>query len=374
MAKKDADIVPFADQYRAQVLELQKRLWSQSPDFNDRYFRWKYEDNPNADKGGVLLAVANGRVVGMRGFMASAWSSALPGCEFIPLAGDTTIDTEFEGSGLVQRLTDAAKHDFADRGMAVMFNASASPAIHYHSLRTGWKAVGRLQWLTRSVSDEGLPHLARRVARKVPLLGRFVPAGLLSGALLIDGSRGLPGFFSRQRSLSLMSELDTATIAELARIARSGDKQAMRRDAAFFAWRFGNPYFRYHFLISRENGQVTGYFALQQGRKEVARLRIVDWYCADLPVFESLLSAVLQFRGNTVEIACMALTDGEAAALRRHGFADMPAARPEGVRKSLRYEPSVLAIPTGLRAEPFDRLVAEGFKILDFKGIETDCA
>ena len=133
--KTDIDIILYTEKYRDQMLALQKRLWSPSPSLIEAFLKWKYDQNPSAPEGAIFLAMAGERVVGMRGYTPSSWRTPLAGCEFIPLAGDTVVDPEFEGMGLVQRMTEAAKQYYAKRGVAVMLNTSASRAIHYISLR-----------------------------------------------------------------------------------------------------------------------------------------------------------------------------------------------------------------------------------------------
>ena len=374
-SKSNVKIILFAEEHRDQLLELFKRLGSPSVSLNDPFFRWKYDLNPNAAKGAMFLAMAEGRVVGARGFMASAWKTNLPGCEFIPLAGDTTIHLDFEGTGLVQLLTEAGRQYFAERGVAVLFNTSASPAVHFLSLRTGWKAIGKYQILGGYAAQPFWFRGARKIAEKTPLLWRLVSSRFLPGFATIDEHSRLPQSSNRhQHSLSISNNLDPSDAAALVDAHSSAGKHVMVRDAAFFAWRFKNPYYRYHFLTCREGGQLAGYFALRQSLNDQSgNVRIIDWFCAELSVFRRLLAATLHFRGNRFEIAAMALTSDEVSELRHNGFTDVTPIPPEGIKKSLKYQPSVLALSTGVHTESFTKLVAGGFELVDFKGIESDC-
>lgn len=374
-SKSDVEVTLFAEEHRDQLRELQKRLRSPSVSLNDPYFRWKYDLNPNAAKGAMFLAMAEGRVVGARGFMASTWKTNLPGCESIPLAGDTTIHPDFEGTGLVQLLTEAGRQYFAERGVAVLFNTSASPAVHFLSLRAGWKAIGEFRFLGGSAAQPFWFREACKIAGKTPLLWRLVSSRFLPDIAAIDEhSRLLRSSQGHRHSLSISNNLDPSDAAALVEAHGSAGKHVMVRDAAFFAWRFKNPYYRYHFLTCREDGQLAGYFALRQNLNDRSgNVRIIDWFCADLSVFRRLLAAMLHFRGNQFEIAAMALTSDEVSELRRNGFTDVTPAPPEGIKKSLKYQPSVLAISTGAHTESFTKLVAGGFELVDFKGIESDC-
>ena len=51
------EIIRYRPEFRDQVIELQKHLWSGDTAFNSAYFRWKYETNPYADDIPIYLAV-----------------------------------------------------------------------------------------------------------------------------------------------------------------------------------------------------------------------------------------------------------------------------------------------------------------------------
>lgn len=374
MSKTDVKIVLYTEQYRDQMLALQKRLWSPTASLIEPYLKWKYDDNPSAAEGVIFLAMVGERVVGMRGYTPSSWRTHLPGCRFIPLAGDTVVDPEFEGIGLVQRMTEAAKQYYAERGTALMLNTSASRAIHYISLRSGWKSIGQYKAKARPAMQPSWYHKVRRISERHPWLWRLLSPRFIPDAIAIDVPRCLQrGYFGDNFALSIANELDPASAAALVAAHCSDDKHAMTRDAAYFTWRFTNPYFRYHFLTCHEGGKLVGYCVLRQDLNNPSRnFYIVDWCSSTLLVFRKLLSTMLQLRGNRFEISTMALTADEESELVQHGFTDVISAPDEGVKKSMAYLPSLLAMATGVHQQSFDKLCSGGFTLFEFKGIESD--
>ena len=81
---------------------------------------------------------------------------------------------------------------------------------------------------------------------------------------------------------------------------------------------------------------------------------------------------MMKFRGNRFEISTMALTPDEESQLIERDFLEVKSAPDEGVKKSMAYQPSLLAMATGVHGDSFDKLIAEGFKIFEFKGIKSD--
>src|SRR5262245_65946920 len=115
------------------------RLWSPSLALNQSYFQWKFVENPHSQFGDIFLATAEDRLVGMRGFMGTLWTDPGGSPLAIPMAGDTVVAEDHEGHGIVMRLSDEGRREFASRGMPLVLNTSASPMVFWHSCRAGWK-------------------------------------------------------------------------------------------------------------------------------------------------------------------------------------------------------------------------------------------
>ena len=217
-------------------------------------------------------------------------------------------------------------------------------------------------------------HTVRKYSERNPWLWRLLSPRFVKDAITVDSPRCLRrGCFGEKYRLSIANEMDSAAASALVAAQRPDEKHAMKRDAAFFTWRFTNPYFRYHFMTCHEDGQLVGYFVLRQDLNNPSRnFYIVDWCCTTLLVFRKLLSTMVQFRGNRFEIMTMALTADEESELIQQGFSDVVSAPDEGVKKSMAYLPSLLAMATGVHQQSFDKLSSGGFELIDFKGIESD--
>ena len=58
---------------RAAVIGLQRRLWSSDAAANERFFAWRYEDNPFASDPLIYVALKDGEAVATRALCGSRW-------------------------------------------------------------------------------------------------------------------------------------------------------------------------------------------------------------------------------------------------------------------------------------------------------------
>ena len=94
-------IVQYQPKHKNDVVELQKYLWTPSPDLNRSYFEWKYEQNPYRKDPLLYLALCAGRVVGMRGMLGAMWEAGTPRQTFPGICTeDSVIHPDHRNQGL----------------------------------------------------------------------------------------------------------------------------------------------------------------------------------------------------------------------------------------------------------------------------------
>ncbi len=105
------------------------------------YFLWKHEKNPFG-KSKVLLAVEDGKIIGMRAFMHWSWHSQKEKVSAVR-AVDTATDPAFQGKGIFRKLTLQAVDECNAEGVDMVFN-SPNPISMQGYLKMGWSLAGRL--------------------------------------------------------------------------------------------------------------------------------------------------------------------------------------------------------------------------------------
>ncbi len=143
---------------RAQVLDLCRSTlgWTDGA-LDEQFFVWKHEENPFGTSPS-WVAVADGRIVGVRVFMR--WGFVAPdGSRFRAVrAVDTATDPEWQGRGIFRRLTLGALPDLRAQGVDFVFNTPNDKSRPGY-LKMGWSVVGRVPVSVRLTR----PGAARRL-------------------------------------------------------------------------------------------------------------------------------------------------------------------------------------------------------------------
>jgi GNAT superfamily N-acetyltransferase len=133
---------PYADGDEGQVIQLLNRSLGPGPagERPSGFFRWKHVQNPFG-RSLMLIAEADGRVVGLRAFMR--WRFVAGDTVFRAVrAVDTATDPEYQGRGIFTRLTLEALD--ALRGEAdFVFNTPNGKSLPGY-LKMGWSLVGQV--------------------------------------------------------------------------------------------------------------------------------------------------------------------------------------------------------------------------------------
>jgi len=320
-------IARYAPRFKDQIAELQTHLWSGDLAANRAYFEWKYERNPYLPEPLVHLALAEGRVVAMRGLCGAQWEAGgVPEPLDWPCATDLVVEPGHRNQGLFAKLSRAALDDLAARGREYVLSLSALHETRLLSLATGWRGVGSMAPAGRLRWHAPLARRVRHTLARLPLAWHLAgaqpfgaPAGRAFARLDRIGRRpacggGVVGVARAPRA-EAMAEL----------VARLGHDGRVRhvRDAAFFAWRYANPLQEYRFLFL-DGTRLEGYLVLQRYRSDYGnrlRVNLVDWEASAPAVGAALLATAIAGAAPPELAAWTATLPPERAALlQQQGF------------------------------------------------------
>jgi GNAT superfamily N-acetyltransferase len=228
------DVRPYVDADEGAVLDLLNAALGGGPAGTrpGEFFRWKHLENPFG-RSFMLVAAANGRIVGLRAFMR--WEFSANDHRFRAVrAVDTATHPDHQGRGIFSRLTLAALDALGDEADFI-FNTPNEKSLPGY-LKMGWQVVGKVPILVRVRRPI---HFATHVrSRRGP-----------------PGSRPVAGSSASHASDALADGAIDGLLAGLERPAGIGTT----RDAAYLSWRYGKaPLLDYRAVIERDAGRLDG--------------------------------------------------------------------------------------------------------------------
>lgn len=184
------------------------------------FWAWKHERNPFGPSP-ILVAEAEGRIVGLRAFLRWRWRSR--GQHVLAVrAVDTATHPDWRGRGVFSRLTRWMIEEMEAEGVSFVFNTpNRASGAGYRKL--GWRSVGRLPLLARPAAPL---TTVRRLVRPRDELGRATEG---------------PGLDAFPRASDL---LGAAVLGELLEaLARERDDPRLRTpvDRHYLEWRYAAP-------------------------------------------------------------------------------------------------------------------------------------
>lgn len=209
----DVGVRPYSDGDEAQVLDVLRAALGEGPtgDRSSRFFRWKHIDNPFG-RSFLLVAEADGKVVGLRAFMR--WRFITAGSETEAVrAVDTATHPDYQRMGIFSRLTRAALE--AIRGeVDMIFNTPNEKSLPGY-LKMGWQVVGKIPVAVR---------VRKPIAFVTGLRGRSTPPDIV-----VAGDSVSDVLASGSPIDSLLAE-------------SSGPSQRLTtpKDLGFLRWRYGS--------------------------------------------------------------------------------------------------------------------------------------
>ncbi|MBW1785269.1 MAG: hypothetical protein JRK53_01420 [Deltaproteobacteria bacterium] len=295
------DIRHFRPTDVSQVIRLQRHLWGDDLDSNLSYFKWKYEDNPYADKPLGIVALHNGKVVGFRGFPASIWNVPASNRQLRILhSGDSVVDPDHRLKGLFIIMGDFAASEY-ESAYDVFLNTSASKNSAPGYVKTGFGPLITKKYLTR--------YNTINLATKY-IFNKFND----------DYIENNPEHSEYDRFIVSPSPIPEAMSAVVSSMSYHSKKISLLKDIKFFKWKFNNKRDNFHFYFYRESDAILGYMVI----RSYSRLRrglIFDYAAVDERILEQLVHFIARSkRYNVLTILDAFPEKGFGEILRRMKF------------------------------------------------------
>ena len=327
----DYEIVQYQPDFRKDVVELQRQLWSPDPELNTAYLEWKHERNPYLQPPLIYLALYGKAVVGMRSMFGVRWEYGVPAKTVSGICpDDLVIASGHRNRGLVTKLMRAAFDDLEKKGHRYVYSLSAGKITRLASLAMSWRSAGSVQpqhWHSRRAEYfqrirkfAGKKNFLWRITDKFPYRhwgeGQENLHDLCAPGRMRSRNFGGPIVVEQGVRAGEMAEL-------VSRIGHDGRIRHVR-DHRYLSWRFRNPLHRYLFLYWKEK-DLEGYLVLQQYVSELSpsmvRVNIVDWEATSQRVRAGLLRAATRLTPFAdLNIWTATLGNGTKKLLRDVGF------------------------------------------------------
>ena len=220
----------------------------------ERWFEWKYADNPYVDHVPIVVAVADGQLVGAKsavGFEVGREGTRLAALQ----PADTMVHPNYRRQGIYSRMTEHMKAEYADREQALFFNYP-NEATLAGSLKHGWEHVGSVTTRYR-IRDPA----AFAGAEFGPLDGALEAAGRAAAEAVLGNRPSGRGVLGRRFS---GDDADELTVRRHRRVPvetlaglyhrRIPDQFHVVRDERYLDWRYGNPDWEYTAYTTQRAG------------------------------------------------------------------------------------------------------------------------
>lgn len=272
------------------------------------YWRWKHEESP-AGASPVLVAEADGQLVGLRAFMRWRWRAHgvdVPAVRAV----DTATHPDWQGRGIFKRLTLQLRTDMDREGAAFVFNtpnAQSRPGY----LKMGWSLAGRpTMWMRPR-----RPLRLARVALSRDLRGEGEPpqvqAAPAAEVLAMPAVRALLAAGVREP----IGRLHTPATRE------------------HLAWRYaGVPGFAYQAVVRGEGTDAALLLLRARQRGALRELRLCDAVVGPTPAARRNLGALVRCLGALADVDMLVgMASGRPVlqrALAAAGFVPLPRTGP----------------------------------------------
>lgn len=310
---------PYRDGDRDGLLSLYRDVLS--VEMTDRWFEWKYEDNPYADGVTAFVAETDGRIVGAAGFWFLELCADGERLRVVQSC-DGAVREAHRRRGLYTRLFEAGLEYAADAGLEFVFdfpNELTRATFEKH----GWRPVEtrethyRVHRPTAVVGDRLNGLGASQLDRGTKLLAR----GYLGARARARDSPADPDIRVERTDRVPPETLESVYRRDVP------DRFHLVRDATFYRWRFRNPHWEYATFVGRRDGTpvaaiVTGTRTIDGAT--VTRLTDVVPLARDrddrqTAAFAAVLERVLAANSDADLVAAPSSVT-PTSVLRRYGF------------------------------------------------------
>lgn len=267
--------VPTRDEYRVErysnihyrgVLALQTHLWGGDSDIRERYFHWKYRENPYCTEPLLFLALRGDQVIGVRGLFFGRWRFGEQWLT-VPAFADSVVEPDSRRRGIADAITRAALNECTALGYTMVMSNSTSEAMYDLFTGLGAHTIGAIEGIN-IFPDQCSRETLRKVNRD-------------------------------KRGDGVLIE-NTPRASEMAELVIQSDNQYVighDRSVDYYLWRFRNPRRDYTYLYCMESGTLHGFLVIQTlPGAPPERGRIVDWRAASLSVYAKLIEHLVGSR------------------------------------------------------------------------------
>jgi GNAT superfamily N-acetyltransferase len=259
-----------------QILDVLSFLWEKDEQGREKYFKWKYINNPHTEAPLGIVALHKGRVIGFRGYFATRFEILGKTNDLIVLvAGDTCVHPDYRRKGLSVLMGDLAMEKFAGTYKVFLNLTTTAPSLPGY-LKMGFQPIAEKAYLSQ-YTFLGLIRYIMEYKRRTPVEKGKIILGTFDQVVVTDRPK-------------------PAAMAAICAGANA-HSQIIRlfKDETFFRWRFENPFKSYIFYYFRENSQLKGYVVLGLS-PNCRRGYILDFADVDGKSVVRLLSHMIQNR------------------------------------------------------------------------------
>jgi len=279
------------------------------------WWRWKHEANPFGPSP-VLVAEADGRIVGLRAFMRWLWRA---GDRVVPAirAVDTATHPAYRGQGIFTDLT---------RNLLDVVRAEAEFVYNTPNRRSG-PGYLKMGWV-----DHGRVTVSVRARRPFRMLRSLSNGAGRTASPVEDDTPVIEG--RRVRDLLAAPCLETFLSPG------TGARYETPRDPGYLRWRYVDiPGFRYHATWEAGRRSAAAVIWRIKRRGDLRELRVVELLVGEgraaVGHATGLIRGVVRASGCDYASAMTAPSTPERTALRRAGFLTVPGLGPRLVVRAL---------------------------------------
>ena len=283
----DYEIRPYLPDDISEVSEVQKCLYGLEKEITARYFKWKYEENPNAEEPLGFVAVYKNRIVGFRGYFATKWR--IGGSDsFVKMlsSSDVCVASEHRRKGLFQAMTHLSLTVCEEKGYGGFINLTSNQYSTGCDIKLGWLNIAE-----------------RKAIRKCSLIA-------LTKYLLIQKLPLGRDAFNKLGKYGDIEITEQLRVEEMYSVIKEQvfeeNKIRLYKDIEFLEWKYRNNLRKYIFCYYWQGDMITGYVVLGIRRytpRVTNKADIIDYGQTDESSVEKLLSFISKkFSTNIIDL------------------------------------------------------------------------
>ena len=277
MKFKEYRLEPYKIKYRQKVIELECQQWGVNRELNEKYFHWKYEENPySQDILGVVVLHGN-RLIGFNGLLVTQWA-IFPKKNFFYMLQlcDAIVDKEYRGNGI---------HKAMLRFMCDYYGHSKYRLITQYS---GWKIS-----IDNAMKIGWIPIYRRNYYQKYSIVGLFY---LVLTKMNVVKEKEKNITLSTHDNIEISKNIYADSMVKaIAKQTYDNKKMVLWKDESYLKWRFRNPRHQYIFFYQwhKQTNHLINYvvFRTSLNRKNA---KLVDFACTDIEKFSNLIGFVVR--------------------------------------------------------------------------------